>query len=205
MHQDEMRTFGYICPKCGKPVMGTRSVFALEASNAVVECDCGGSALKVEFDGMKYRIFVPCGLCGETHVAVCQPQQIVSGSGIGLSCAKTNQFCCYIGQEGTVEAHLRKLAIVAAKEKQHEKDETPEAFLDNVIMYEILSELKDIAARPNGITCSCGSHQYGMDIRRSSVDLVCKDCGAKLRIPAATEEDLEQLCCHMTLEIQGKI
>ena len=24
-------------------------------------------------------------------------------------------------------------------------------------MYEILSELKDIAARPDGITCACGS------------------------------------------------
>lgn len=204
MHQDEMRTFGYICPKCGKPVMGTRSVFALEASNAVVECDCGASALKVEFDGIKYRIFVPCGICGETHVAVCQPKQIVSGNGIGLSCAKTNQFCCYIGPEGTVEVNLRKLDVVAAKEKQHEKDETPQAFLDNVIMYEILSELKDIAARPNGITCCCGSDQYSIDIRRSSVDIVCKDCGAKLRIPAVTAEDLEQLCCHMTLKIHAK-
>lgn len=29
---EEMRTFGYLCPKCGKPVMGTRSIFALEAS-----------------------------------------------------------------------------------------------------------------------------------------------------------------------------
>ena len=24
---EEMRTFGYLCPRCGRPVMGTRSVF----------------------------------------------------------------------------------------------------------------------------------------------------------------------------------
>ena len=61
---EEMRTFGYLCPQCGKTVMGTRSVFALEASNAEVECACGKSALKVEFDGTEYHIYVPCGICG---------------------------------------------------------------------------------------------------------------------------------------------
>ena len=54
--KEEMRTFGYLCPQCGKTVMGTRSVFALEASNAEVECACGKSALKVEFDGTEYHI-----------------------------------------------------------------------------------------------------------------------------------------------------
>ena len=47
---EEMRTFGYLCPECGKPVMAARSVFALEASNAQVECSCGKSALTVTFD-----------------------------------------------------------------------------------------------------------------------------------------------------------
>ena len=76
--------------------------------------------------------------------------------------------------------------------------------MDNVIMYEVLSELKDIAAREKGITCACGSSRYGMEIRRSAVDLICRDCGAKLRIPAATDRDLDDLCCHMKLVIPGK-
>lgn len=71
-------------------------------------------------------------------------------------------------------------------------------------MYEVLSELKDIAARPGGITCACGSGHYGMEIRRGAVDLVCRDCGAKLRLPAATDRDLDDLCCHMKLVIPGK-
>ena len=196
---EEMRTFGYLCPECGKPVMATRSVFALEASNAQVECPCGKSALTVAFDGERYRLSVPCGLCGETHEAVCPPERVLEG-GTALACAQTKQFCCFIGDEGTVEKHLRELEILAEKEKRQEG----ETFADSVIMYEVLSELKEIAARPGGITCACGSSRYGMEIRRSAVDLICRDCGAKLRISAATDRDLDDLCCHMKLVIPGK-
>lgn len=200
---EDMRTFGYLCPKCGKPVMGARSVFALEAAGAEIECDCGGGVLRTEFDGNTYRVYVPCGICGETHMAVCPPERVLRG-GTALGCAKTKQFCCFIGPEGTVEKNLRELVILAEKEKRQEGGEGQEAFLDNVIMYEVLSELKDIAARPDGVTCACGSRHYGIEIRRSAVDLVCRDCGAKLRIPAATDRDLDDLCCHMKLVIPGK-
>ena len=155
------------------------------------------------FDGAKYHVYVPCGLCGETHEAVVPPERMLQGA-TALGCAKTKQFCCFIGPEGIVEKNLRELAILAEKEKQQKEDEGPEAFVDNVIMYEVLSELKDIAARDHGITCACGSGRYGMEIRRSAVDLVCRDCGAKLRIPAATDRDLDDLCCHMKLVIPGK-
>ena len=200
--REEMRTFGYLCPKCGKPVMGTRSIFALEAADAEIICDCGESVLQTEFDGEKYKVYVPCGICGETHMALCPPDRMLHGA-TALGCARTKQFACFIGDEGTVEKNLRELAILAEKEKQ-QKDEGEEAFVDNVIMYEVLSELKDIASRPGGITCACGSARCGMEIRRSAVDLVCRDCGAKLRIPAATDRDLDDLCCHMKLVIPGK-
>lgn len=167
---EDMRTFGYLCPKCGRPVMGTRSVFALEAADAEIECDCGESVLRTEFDGAKYRVYVPCGICGETHMAVCEPDRVLRGAS-ALGCAQTKQFCCFIGPEGTVEKNLRELAILAEKEKQ-QKDAGDEAFLDNVIMYEVLSELKDIASREDGITCARGSRRCGMEIRRSAVALI---------------------------------
>ena len=200
--REEMRTFGYLCPKCGKMVMAARSIFALAASNAEIECACGDSALRTEFDGEKYHIYVPCGICGETHVATCDADRILKG-GTALGCANTKQFCCFIGDEGIVEKNLRELAILAEKEQQ-KKDAEDELFLDTVIMHEVLSELKDIAERDNGITCACGSSRYGMEIRRSAIDLVCRDCGAKMRIPAATDRDLDDLCCHMKLVIPGR-
>ena len=199
--REEMRTFGYLCPQCGKTVMRARSVFALEASGTEVECGCGGSALTVSFDGERYRLTVPCGLCGGTHTAVCSRPRVLEGGGTALACAETKQFCCFIGPEGTVERQLRELAILAEKQRRQGENET---FVDNVIMYEVLSELRDIAAR-DGISCACGSRRYGMEVRRSSVDLICRDCGARLRLPAATDRDLDDLCCHMKLVLPGKL
>lgn len=100
-----------------------------------------------------------------------------------------------------MEKNLRELEILAEKEKRQE--DGGGAFVDSVIMYEVLSELKEIAARENGVTCGCGGAQYGMEIRRSAVDLICRRCGAKLRVPAATDRDLDDLCCHMKLVIPG--
>ena len=197
--REEMRTFGYLCPKCKKPVQKARSVFALEAAGAEVECSCEGSALRAVFDGERYRLQVPCGICGENHTALCTPAQVLEGAS-ALACTKTKQFCCFIGPEGTVEKQLRELSILAEKERRGDGG----AFSDNVIMYEVLSELKDIAARPGGLTCGCGSHSIRMEIRRSAVDLICADCGAKLRIPAATDQDLDGLCCRMKLVLPGR-
>ena len=191
-----------LCPKCGAPVMGARSVFALEASDAEIECTCGGSVLHTKYDGQNYRLLVPCGVCGETHEALCPPERMLRGA-TALSCPGSKQFCCFIGDEGTVEHHLREASIAISKEKAHENGGEAEAFTDNVIMYEFLSELKDIAARPNGITCGCGSHDYSMEIRRDAVELTCRDCGARLRLSAATDRDLDDLCCHMKLVIPG--
>ncbi len=199
--REEMRTFGYLCPRCGKPVMAARSIFALEASNAEVACECGGSALRVSFDGERYRLTVPCGLCGETHTAVCSPERMLEGA-VALACARSGQFSCFIGPEGTVERNLRDLAVLAEREKRQD-GEAPAAFANEIIMYEVLSELRDIAARPDGITCACGSSQYGMEVRRAAVDLICRRCGSRLRVPAATDRDLDDLCCHMTLVIPG--
>lgn len=198
--REEMRTFGYLCPQCGKTVMRARSVFALEASGTEVDCGCGGSALTVSFDGERYRLTVPCGLCGGTHTAVCSRPQMLEGGGTALACAETKQFCCFIGPEGTVERQLRELAILAEKQRRQGENET---FVDNVIMYEVLSELRDIAAR-GGISCACGSAGCSLEVHGAAVDLICPACGGRLRLPAAADGDLDRLCCQYTLVIPGK-
>ena len=198
---EEKRTIGYICPECGAAVIGERTVFALSAGPAAVVCDCGKSEWISETDGSSFRLTVPCGLCGGEHLAQVDAKALLTGKGIALSCPETNQLCCFIGEDGRVSAAMRELEITAEKMKQ-KKDE-PEAFTDSLVMYEVLSELKEIAGR-GGISCACGSRRYSMDVRPGAVDLVCRDCGAKLRLPAVTDEDLDQLCCRYTLTIPGK-
>jgi hypothetical protein len=179
-------------------VIAGRTVFSLQAAAARMQCQCGESELRVETDGVKFRLWVPCGICGKEHQAELSADALLSGRGVGLACPETGTLCCYCGEEAEVRRSLERLAITAAKDGS----ETAEAFTDNVIMYEVLSELRDIAAR-GGISCSCGSHRYSMKVHRGSVDLICDHCGGKLRLSAATDEDLDDLCCHMSLTIPG--
>mgnify|MGYP000762447994 CR=1 FL=1 len=114
---DDMRTLGYICPKCGAQVMGARSVFALEASDAEIECSCGGSVLRTNYDGQNYHILVPCGVCGQTHEAVCPPERMLHAA-TALSCPDSKQFCCFIGDEGTVEHTSGRPALPSPRKRR---------------------------------------------------------------------------------------
>ena len=199
---EEKRTIGYICPACGAAAVGERTVFALSAGPAAVVCDCGKSEWISETDGAgHFRLTVPCGICGGEHLAQVDAAAMLAGKGIALSCPETSQLCCFIGEDGRVSAAMRELEITA--EKMRAQRENPETFADSTVMYEILSELRDIAQR-GGISCACGSREWRLQVNFSSVDLICGRCGAALRIPAATADDLGDLCCKQTLVIRGK-
>ena len=47
-----------------------------------------------------------------------------------------------------------------------------------------------------------GKDSFTMKVRSGSVELYCKDCGARLMIPASTDADLDDLCCQMELKIK---
>lgn len=194
---ESIRAFGYICPSCGKPVYGERTHFALCAAAIGLVCDCGHSELTAEPMSDHYRVTVPCGVCGGEHRAEVPAGKLLQGPGVGLACPDNRQLCCYIGDVYQVQRALRELEIAVQKKKEDG------SFVDDVIMYEVLSELKDIAAR-KGISCACGAQGCSLEVHGAAVDLVCPACGGRLRLPAATDEDLDRLCCQYTLTIPGK-
>ena len=195
---EPMRTFGYICPSCGKAVCAGRTRFALAAAAVGVVCDCGHSELTAEPVGDKYRITAPCGVCGGEHRAEVREQALLEGPGVGLACPETRQLCCYIGERDRVERALAELERTVEKRKARDGD----TFVDDVIMYEVLSELRDITAR-DGVRCTCGASGCALEVHGGAVELVCRACGGRLRVPAATDEDLDSLCCQQTLTIRG--
>ena len=201
MTGETTRTIGYLCPACRKKVIRERSVFALAASGAVVDCACGASSLTVDAGEQRFRLSVPCGVCGAEHGAVVDAARLLEGKGVGLACPQTRQLCCFIGEPYEVEREMERLSLAADKEL--ERGEDGELFADSVIMHEVLSELGEIAARPHGVSCDCGCERYRMEVRPAYVDLICAGCGARLRIDAATDEDLDRLCCRYTLKIKG--
>lgn len=201
MNQEEKRYLSYICPQCRQSVVVERTLFSLAAAPAHIQCPCGKSELVVEFLPQRVRLTVPCLFCGHEHTVSCPSHAFVGQKALAFSCAASGLDCCYVGEEGAVYAATARLE--QAVDKLQEETETNGAFLDEIVMHEVLSELKDIAAR-DGISCACGSKEWTFQVNYSSVDLMCAQCGAQMRVPAATADDIDDICCKNTLLIRGK-
>ena len=200
MVQENKRTLAYICPSCHQSVIVERSVFQLAASANELPCPCGKSALRVEMMGDRVKLTVPCLFCRIEHTVTCSAKAFLHEKALAFSCAASGLDCCYVGEEGPVFAAVRRLEEAVDK-LEHDAGEKG-AFLDELVMHEVLSELRDIAAR-GGISCACGSKRWKMQVNYSSVDLFCADCGAAMRIPAATASDIDDICCKNTIVIHN--
>ena len=201
MVQETKRFLSYICPRCMQSVIVERDLFSLAAAPAHIKCPCGKSELGVEFMPDRVKLTVPCLFCGREHSVFCSSRAVIREKALAFSCAASRLDCCYVGEEGPVYAATARLE--QAVDKLGEDAASNGAFLDEIVMEEILSELKDIAAR-GGVSCACGSKSWGFDVNFSSVDLICQECGGKYRIPAATADDIDDLCCKTSILIRGK-
>ena len=201
MRQDEKRFLSYICPHCRQSVIVERDLFTLAATTHHITCPCGKSELVVEFMPNRVRMSVPCLFCGREHEVSCSSHAFVREKALAFSCAASGLDCCYVGEEGPVFAATARLE--QAVDKVNEEQDGRGVFLDEIVMHEVLSEIKDIAVR-GGVSCACGSKQWSFRVNYSSVDLICADCGAEMRIPAATADDIDDICCKVNLLIRGK-
>jgi len=201
MKQDETRYIAYICPNCRQSVIVEKDLFSLAASPTKIKCPCGKSERRVEFLPSRVQMDVPCLYCGREHTVSCSSHAFVREKALAFSCAASGLDCCYVGEEGAVYSATARLE--QAVDRLEEEADERGAFLNEVVMHEVLSEIKDIASR-NGVSCACGSRKWAFQVNYSSVDLVCGECGAQMRIPAATADDIDDICCKTTLVIRGK-
>ena len=201
MAGEAKRTIAYLCPDCRQTVIIERTVFQLAAAPAELPCPCGKSAVHTEMMGEHCKLTVPCLFCGTEHTVICPTETFLQKECLAFSCAASGLTCCYVGEEDALFHAAKRLE--ETKDKVGDEEEERGSFLDEIIMHEVLSELKDIAAR-GGISCTCGSKEWNLQVNYSSVDVICARCGGVLRLPAATDNDLEDLCCKYTLQIKGK-
>ena len=201
MTHEKTRFLAYICPRCRQSVIVEKDVFALAAAPAHIKCPCGKSELTVEFMPQRVNLTVPCVACGRDHLVSCPSHAFLREKALAFSCAASGLDCCYVGEEGPVFAALKRLeeAVDKLEAQAGEKG----TFLDELVMHEVLSEIKDIAQR-GGISCTCGSRNWKLQVNYSSVDLFCADCGGAMRIPAATASDIDDICCKDKLVIHGQ-
>ena len=202
MVQDTKRFIAYICPHCRQSVIVEKDLFSLAASTAHIQCPSGKSEVTVDFLPNRVQMKVPCLFCGREHTVSCSSRAFIREKALAFSCAASGLDCCYVGEEGPVYAATARLEQAVDKLTE-EAGEERGAFLDEIVMHEVLSEIRDIAAR-GGISCACGSKDWTFQVNYSSVDLICAQCGAQMRIPAATADDIDDICCKHTILIRGK-
>lgn len=204
--KEPSRTLAWICPACRQSVIVERSVFSLTAASSKAACPCGKSEIKIQPLENQVQITVPCITCGKDHQVTCSLDAFLHQKAIALSCSASGLDCFYAGEEEAVFAAVRRLEEAADHLPPEEpaEGEEPGVFLNNIIMEEILGELKEIASRPHGVTCTCGAKGWSLKVGYSAVDLICGTCGGALRIPAATASDLDDLCCKHKLVIKGR-
>ena len=201
MNHDETRYLSYICPECRNSVIVERDLFSLAASKAHIKCPCGKSEMTVEFMPNRVSLTVPCLYCGHDHGVSCDSHAFIREKALAFACNASGLACAYVGEESAVYSATARLE--QAVDRLEAEHEDRGVFLNEVVMEEVLSEIRDIAAR-GGISCACGSKKWAFQVNYSSVDLVCGDCGAQMRIPAATADDIDDICCKTTLLIHGK-
>jgi DNA-directed RNA polymerase subunit RPC12/RpoP len=200
---EEKRTIGYICPVCGKAVIVERTAFQLAAADNHLACPCGKSELTIRQRGDHCEVTVPCVYCAKDHKVACSNDALLHQKLLALTCSASGLGCCYVGEENDVFQAMEKLEQAVDKLVMDAQAEQRGAFLDEVVMGEVLGEIKEIAAR-GGISCTCGSKDYGIKVGFSDVDIICAHCGATLRLDAATPDDIDAVCAKYTLTIPGK-
>ncbi len=201
MLEDAKRSVGFFCPVCRQAVIVERSAFLLAAGTHAIECPCGKSKIEIETQGEKIKLQVPCLFCEQTHSFQCSTQAFLHEKIMAFSCGPSGLDCCYVGEEGLVFKAMDRLQeVLDALEVQAASEGM---FLNATVMQEILEELRDIGQKENGIVCSCGSKNFTLEVGYSSVELCCSNCKGRLKIPAATMSDIEDLCCKTRLTING--
>ncbi|MEG0765759.1 MAG: hypothetical protein RRY65_02035 [Pseudoflavonifractor sp.] len=201
MEEETKRTLAYLCPVCHQPVVVERTVFQLAAAANELPCPCGKSSLRVELMGDRVQLDVPCSFCKRDHSITCSAKAFLHQKTLAFSCGASGLDCCYVGEAEPVLEAMKRLEEAMDKLSDHGEDEG--SFLDGMVMQEVLSEVKEIAQR-GGISCTCGSKNWKLQVHYSALDLFCADCGAAMRIPAATDSDIDDICCKNTLLIHGE-
>ena len=142
MLEEAKRTLAYICPVCGKAVAVERTAFQLAASVNHLPCPCGKSELVIEMKGDQCHVQVPCVFCGRDHKVACSTKSFLHEKVLAFSCSASGLDCLYTGEEEPVFRALSRLEEAVDRMVLNEQSEEKSPFLDELVMGEVLGELR---------------------------------------------------------------
>jgi len=199
-------TVGYRCPHCGSHVLSVVGIFALSGDLIRLKCQCGGSALTVEYStNGKVRLSVPCTICPHDHVFNINSTSFFDRELITLQCPVCPIDICFIGKKEAVLEDMRRsdkdlLNLLAANglddfesfEKMRSSDTSGKGgFFDNgTTLYDMANFMLSELAAEGKVECHCGGSEdsYGFELlgdEEDSVRFFCRDCSSSAVYPAS--------------------
>lgn len=191
-------TLAYRCPHCGSVPTSIVGAFSLSGDLFKLKCSCGHSHLTVEKTREdKLRLTVPCIVCPQPHSYILSKNVFFGSDIFVIPCSLCGIDICFIGKEREVASavvrsndeilkSLGDTPIDSLRGKEEEEYTDPAIF--DMITY-VISDLND----EGKIYCRCpeGHGDYLAKILNDSVEIECKNCGAKATILARSTQNAE--------------
>lgn len=175
------KSIGYICPYCSTISVKNVNLFCF-SGNSTAKFYCSNSACSREAVGIlpkkdKYSITVDCPICGEPHNFNITKITFWKSDFFVLHCPETGFGILFIGSDERIKAEINRQEQLLSK--FDEDDVTIGDELSNI--FETVEHINEIA-KQDGIYCSCGSRNIGIEIDNDKITLTCRDCGKEKHI-----------------------
>lgn len=176
MIKEFKKAIGYICPFCSTITAKEVNLFCFSDSSPT-EFGCSNSvcsqiAVTIQPKKDKYSITVDCPICGEPHHFNIRKVTFWESEFFVLHCPETGFGILFIGTDERIKAEISQQEQLLSKFDDDEVTIGDE--LSNI--FETVEHINEIC-KNDGIYCSCGSRNIGIEIDNDKITLTCRDCG----------------------------
>jgi len=182
--------FDCTCGHCGKRFEGAAELFSLAQKTWKKRCLCMKTTLEAAFNGGCLQLRLHCGDCGQTHETSMAPGPLLHGEVALIQCTQHGKSGCMAGIPSAV--HRRQITRSVLQELSDRLLELQQGHAPGTLVQQALDAVRQ-AAHDGRLTCRCGSRHFAAAYDICEVRVVCKDCGAGVRLPAINRLDVQKI------------
>lgn len=179
------------CPVCSERSYNTVTPFQINGG-FTSECTlCGAEFLTVSKTKNGYSFKVSCFICDTSHEFSVSFDGVWHKDLLTLGCPLTGIDLLYIGNKSNVyDAAIESDDIFSEFSEKISDDELINEFPP---LFEAAFEIISSRITSNLVTCPCGHTAAALSLSQNGITVICDNCDAKLFIPIASDEDIQNL------------
>ncbi|MCX7714908.1 MAG: hypothetical protein N2171_04180 [Clostridia bacterium] len=173
---DYTKDVAYICPECAQINIKRLNIFQFSGNReTVLECSnsCGHVCVTIKPFKAQYKIEAKCPICGGRHLFDIKKAVFWNSPFLSFKCPASGFDIYFLGNNKNV--------VAAVKEQEalfEELSEMTEKVIDEKNLLEHMFGWIENMSNTGRMYCSCGSRDISMDMKKDSIVLRCRSCGA---------------------------